>query len=321
MLIITHNLGVVARYADRVNVMYAGEIVERGTGARALRPPAPPLHARPPPVGPAPGRAPAGAPRPDRRPAARPDAPAPGLRLHPRCAFRVERCLAERPPLEPVGRRRPPERRAGRSTPAGTPGRGVRDPPVSGERPRPTHRGGPGRRLLEVRDLVKHFPCRRRALRPPGGARPGGGRRELHDPARRDARPGRGVGLRQDDDRPLHPPARAADERRSVLFEGQELTTPRRRRAAPGPRAAIQVIFQDPYSSLNPRMTVGQILAEPLAVHRLVPDARRAGGPGPGAPPATSGSSPSTPGATPTSCRAASASGSASRGRSRWSRP
>src|SRR6185369_10588850 len=31
MLIITHNLGVVARYADRVNVMYAGRIIERGT--------------------------------------------------------------------------------------------------------------------------------------------------------------------------------------------------------------------------------------------------------------------------------------------------
>jgi len=33
MLIITHNLGVVARYADRVNVMYAGRIIERGTAA------------------------------------------------------------------------------------------------------------------------------------------------------------------------------------------------------------------------------------------------------------------------------------------------
>jgi oligopeptide/dipeptide ABC transporter ATP-binding protein len=31
VLIITHNLGVVARYADRVNVMYAGKIIERGT--------------------------------------------------------------------------------------------------------------------------------------------------------------------------------------------------------------------------------------------------------------------------------------------------
>ena len=31
MIIITHNLGVVARYADRVNVMYAGKIIESGT--------------------------------------------------------------------------------------------------------------------------------------------------------------------------------------------------------------------------------------------------------------------------------------------------
>jgi oligopeptide/dipeptide ABC transporter ATP-binding protein len=34
----------------------------------------------------------------------------------------------------------------------------------------------------------------------------------------------------------------------------------------------MQVIFQDPYSALNPRMTVGQIIAEPLKVHGLVAD-------------------------------------------------
>jgi oligopeptide transport system ATP-binding protein len=58
----------------------------------------------------------------------------------------------------------------------------------------------------------------------------------------------------------------------SVRFEGQELTTlgPEALRRV---RRRMQVIFQDPYSSLNPRMTVGQIVGEPLLVHGLVKDA------------------------------------------------
>ena len=54
----------------------------------------------------------------------------------------------------------------------------------------------------------------------------------------------------------------------SVLFDGAELT-------ALGPselqraRRRIQVVFQDPYSSLNPRMTVGAAIAEPLRVHGI----------------------------------------------------
>ena len=39
-------------------------------------------------------------------------------------------------------------------------------------------------------------------------------------------------------------------------------------------RKKMQVIFQDPYSSLNPRMTVGQMIAEPMHVHKIVPKAQ-----------------------------------------------
>jgi oligopeptide/dipeptide ABC transporter ATP-binding protein len=57
----------------------------------------------------------------------------------------------------------------------------------------------------------------------------------------------------------------------SIRFEGVELTTlPEKQLRAV--RRRIQVIFQDPYSSLNPRMTVGQILAEPIRVHRIIAD-------------------------------------------------
>jgi ABC-type dipeptide/oligopeptide/nickel transport system ATPase component len=80
ILMITHNLGVVARYADRVNVMYAGKIVERAT-ARALRQSAASLHARAAPLGAAPGRATPGPAAADTRPAPRPLPPAPGLLL------------------------------------------------------------------------------------------------------------------------------------------------------------------------------------------------------------------------------------------------
>src|SRR5712691_5959960 len=40
-------------------------------------------------------------------------------------------------------------------------------------------------------------------------------------------------------------------------------------------RRHAQLVFQDPYSSLNPRMTVGQMLSEPLALHDIVPPPRR----------------------------------------------
>jgi oligopeptide/dipeptide ABC transporter ATP-binding protein len=102
MLIITHNLGVVARYADRVNVMYAGKIIERGTARE--------IYARP--------RHPytlgllRSVPRLDEPRRARldpiegqpPDLTQlpQGCAFAPRCAFSVARCSAEVPPLAPV---------------------------------------------------------------------------------------------------------------------------------------------------------------------------------------------------------------------------
>ncbi|MDH4393184.1 MAG: dipeptide ABC transporter ATP-binding protein [Aquabacterium sp.] len=53
-----------------------------------------------------------------------------------------------------------------------------------------------------------------------------------------------------------------------VLFGGQDLG-PLNAPALRAQRRAMQIIFQDPYASLNPRMTVGQTLAEPLQLHGL----------------------------------------------------
>jgi len=59
-----------------------------------------------------------------------------------------------------------------------------------------------------------------------------------------------------------------------VFFDGQDITrlSPSEMRAA---RRKMQMIFQDPYASLNPRMTVGNIISEPMLYHRIVSRANR----------------------------------------------
>jgi oligopeptide/dipeptide ABC transporter ATP-binding protein len=102
MVMITHNLGVVARYADRVNVMYAGRIVERGTAAEIYANPRHPYTLgllRSVPRLDEPRRAkllPIQGQPPDlsRLP--------PGCAFQPRCQYAVERCLREAPALESV---------------------------------------------------------------------------------------------------------------------------------------------------------------------------------------------------------------------------
>ncbi len=56
-----------------------------------------------------------------------------------------------------------------------------------------------------------------------------------------------------------------------VWFDGEDLAT-LDERALRARRRSLQIIFQDPYGSLNPRMTVGQMLEEPLVLHKLFAD-------------------------------------------------
>jgi len=59
----------------------------------------------------------------------------------------------------------------------------------------------------------------------------------------------------------------------SVLFDGQDTAQFDRRQTAAF-RRRVQVVFQDPFSSLNPRMTVQEIIGEPLIVHDITRDRR-----------------------------------------------
>jgi oligopeptide/dipeptide ABC transporter ATP-binding protein len=120
--------------------------------------------------------------------------------------------------------------------------------------------------LLSVRDLVKDFPVRGGGIIPRtvGQVRAVAG-------VSMDLRPGETLGLVGESGcgkstvgrclLRLHEPTSG-----SVRFGGEELTTasPRRMRAL---RREIQIVFQDPYASLNPRWTVNQIVAEPFAIH------------------------------------------------------
>jgi oligopeptide/dipeptide ABC transporter ATP-binding protein len=102
MLMITHNLGVVARYADRVNVMYAGRIIERGSARNIYANPRHPytlglLRSVPRLDEPKKEKlAPIQGQPPDltRLP--------PGCAFAPRCAYAIERCRVDTPPLTAV---------------------------------------------------------------------------------------------------------------------------------------------------------------------------------------------------------------------------
>ena len=58
-----------------------------------------------------------------------------------------------------------------------------------------------------------------------------------------------------------------------IIFDGQDITNLKPGKKMRDVRRKMQIIFQDPYSSLPPRSTVGGILSEPVKVHNIVPKA------------------------------------------------
>ena len=59
----------------------------------------------------------------------------------------------------------------------------------------------------------------------------------------------------------------------TVLFEGKDVSKMSKKELKEM-RRNMQFIFQDPYASLNPRMTIGEIVSEPLVIHNVMPDAK-----------------------------------------------
>ncbi len=264
VVLISHDLGVVAGVCGRVAVMYGGEIVEEGPTEAVLARPRHPYTAA---LMSAIPRldAPLAA---DRRlttiEGAAPDPLAfpPGCRFAPRCPFRRAIC-AEHPSLDPVGPghlsrcwvaadgeeflRAPFALPAAPATPP--------PPPSSGTTP-----------LVRVCGLVKHFPLPHRLFEP---------RRLVRavDGVDFEIAPGETLGVVGESGcgkstlgrllLRIHRP-----DAGSIRFDGHEIAA-----AAPAAirplRRRMQMVFQDPYSSLNPRMTVGKILAEPLRYYGL----------------------------------------------------
>ncbi|MGH3101546.1 MAG: ATP-binding cassette domain-containing protein, partial [Thermoleophilia bacterium] len=125
--------------------------------------------------------------------------------------------------------------------------------------------GNGGDPLLEVRDLVKHFPIRQGLMQRQVGAV------RAVDGVTFDVLRGETLGLVGESGCGKSTTARLVlrlmePTSGSIKFEGEEIAG-----IKGGPlkelRRRMQMIFQDPYSSLNPRKTVGSIIAEPFAIH------------------------------------------------------
>jgi len=261
VILITHDLGVIAETADRVAVMYAGRIVETGDVADIFRRPRHPYT-----VGllqslprldvvadrlvPIPGQPPT----PSRLP--------PGCAFRPRCPIARDVCSAEDPALRALG--------AGRASACHFPDavQTLLDATVPASVAATAAPAAvAGVPLLEVEGLRVHFPIRTGLLRRQTGTV------RAVDGVSLVVRAGETLGLvgesgcgKTTTGRAIMGLVRATGG--SVRFGGEEVTTmgPAALRRT---RRNMQYIFQDPYASLNPIKTVGEIVAEPLRIHGL----------------------------------------------------
>ena len=274
MVVITHNLGIVARYADRVNVMYAARMAEQGSAAAVF---AQPLH-------PYTAGLLRSVPRLDQPRGLRletidgspPDllAPPPGCRFAPRCAARQPACEERLPDMIKIS--------AGRHTACLRSEELERDGPLAlglqaaaqdHALVKPVDRSSP---LLAVRGLKTYFDVST------GFKAFGAKKAEVRavDDLSFEVFKGETVGLVGESGCGKSTVGRTLlrlekSTAGSIVFAGTDVTRVGGD-ALKNYRRKIQVIFQDPFSSLNPRMTLGDIIAEPLLVYKLQPDKKAA---------------------------------------------
>ena len=128
-----------------------------------------------------------------------------------------------------------------------------------------------GENLVQVRDLKMHFPVTEGAVIPRVVAHV-----KAVDGISFDIRKGETLGLVGESGCGKTTTGRCILQLEKatsgeIYYDGKDLTKLDKKEMRPL-RQRIQVIFQDPYSSLNPRMKIGDIIAEPMMVHKTEPD-------------------------------------------------